>query len=478
MTQTVKHWKNYIAGTWCDATESLPVHNPATAEVAATVACASIEDVDRAMQAARACVQSRCLVRERPAQRAALMQRIAREIHALVDEAAEVLVMENGKTLEDARAEFLESARYFEYYGGMADKIEGKSIPLGDDYIDYTVYEPVGVSVQIIPWNFPPSIAARSLAPALAAGNAVVIKSPEVSPLAITYLAIACERAGLASGALSILCGVGNVVGDALVRHPETNQIVFTGSVVTGQHILRAAAERATPCVMELGGKSAAVVFPDADLDQLMDSVKWGIFFNAGQVCSAMSRMLVHEDIYPELVDRVATFAQSLTLGDGIDNADITPLVSQIQQEAVLNMCQAASHEGARLVTGGIKPERHGYFIEPTVFADVTPEMSLFGTEVFGPVLAMTPFSTEQEAWDLANATDYGLVAGVFTQDLQRSLRATQQLRAGQIFVNEWYAGGIETPFGGIGLSGFGREKGQEAIYSYVQTKNVAIRLG
>ena len=482
MNHTGKHWKNYIAGKWCDASESLNVHNPANGKVIATIACASLEDVDKAMQAARACVKSRELISRRPASRAELMHRIAREIHALADDAAEVLVMENGKSLDDARAEFLEAARYFEYYGGMADKIEGKSIPLGDDYVDYTVYEPMGVSVQIVPWNFPPSIAARSLAPALASGNAVVIKSPEVSPLAMTYLATACERAGLPEGALSILCGVGAVVGDALVRHPDTNQIVFTGSVPTGQAILRAAADRATPCVMELGGKSAAVVFPDADLDQLMNSVKWGIFFNAGQVCSAMSRMLVHRDIYNEVVERVTTFAQSLRAGNGMDNPDVTPLVSKVQQEQVLRMCELAREQGARQMTGGEKPnnkdiDSNGYFLEPTVFADIDPSMNIFNTEVFGPVLAMTPFDTEAEAWALANATDYGLVAGVFTKDLGRSLRATQQLHAGQIFVNEWYAGGIETPFGGIGLSGFGREKGQEAIYSYVQTKNVAIRL-
>lgn len=480
MKHVAKRWKNYIAGQWRDSDDSLDIHNPANGEIIASMACATLQDVDQAMDAAHACVASRIMISQRPAKRTELMLRIAREIHSLVDEASEVLVMENGKSLEDARAEFLEAARYFEYYGGMADKIEGKSIPLGDDYVDYTVYEPMGVSVHIVPWNFPPSIAARSLAPALAAGNAVVMKSPEVSPLAMTYLATACERAGLPKGALSILCGVGPVVGDALVRHRHTNQIVFTGSVPTGQAILRAAADRATPCVMELGGKSAALVFPDADLEQLMASVKWGIFFNAGQVCSAMSRMLVHRDIYDAVVDRVTAFAQSLQAGDGMDNPDITPVVSKTQQDQVLGMCATAREQGARPMTGGNQPaeaNENGYFVAPTVFADVDPSMQIFSTEVFGPVLAMTPFDTEEEAWELANATDYGLVAGVFTQDIGRSLRATQRLRAGQIFVNEWYAGGIETPFGGIGLSGFGREKGQEAIYSYVQTKNVAIRL-
>ena len=336
---------------------------------------------------------------------------------------------------------------------------------------------PVGVSAQIVPWNFPVDICGRSLAPALAAGNAVVVKSPEISPLAMTWLVTACQRAGLPAGALNLVCGYGHEAGAALVAHDDIDQIVFTGSVATGQSILRTAAERAIPSVMELGGKSAAVVFPDADMDQLLSSVKWGIFFNAGQVCSAMSRLLVHRDIYSEVVERVTALAQSQQLGAGLDNAELTPVASQRQQQQVLSMCNRAVEEGARLVTGGQAPERDGYFVEATVFADVTPEMSLFRDEVFGPVIAITPFDTEEEAWALANGTDFGLVAGVFTHDLTRTMRATRALKAGQVFVNEWYAGGIETPFGGIKLSGFGREKGQEALYSYVNTKNIAIRV-
>jgi len=359
----------------------------------------------------------------------------------------------------------------------MADKIEGKSIPLGDDYVDYTIYEPVGISAQIVPWNFPVDICARSLAPALAAGNAVIVKSPEITPLAMTWLVTACQRAGLPKGALSMLNGPGREIGAALVAHPDINQIVFTGSVPTGQSILRAAAERAVPSVMELGGKSAAVVFADADMTQLLDSVRWGIFFNAGQVCSAMSRLLVQREVYDEVVQRVTELAQSLRIGKGLDNAELTPVVSEAQQQQVLRICDQAVAEGASLMTGGKAPENMpGYFVQPTVFADVRPDMTLFSEEVFGPVIAITPFDTEEEAWALANGTDFGLVAGVFTHDLTRTLRATRELKAGQVFVNEWYAGGIETPFGGIKLSGFGREKGQEALYSYVNTKNVAIR--
>lgn len=472
MPKQEKHWQNFIAGQWCDAERYIEVVNPATAEVFASVACASDDDINRAMSAARACVVKGELTRCRPIERAALLRRIANEIRSLQEQGAELLVLENGKCLADAREEFAVAARYFDYYAGMADKIEGKSIPLGDSYVDFTYYEPMGVSVQIVPWNFPVDVCARSLAPALAAGCAVVVKSPENTPLAMTMLALACERAGLPVGALSLLCGYGSEAGAALVVHPEVDQIVFTGSVLTGQTILRAAAQRATPCVMELGGKSAAVVFADADLDELIESVRWGIFFNAGQVCSAMSRMLVQREIYDTVVARVTEFAENMAS----DNS-FTAVISAEQKARVLAMCDRAVSEGARLKTGGNSQDRAGYFVAPTVFCDVSPDSELFQQEVFGPVLAITPFDTEEEAWALANATDYGLVAGVFTHDLGRAMRASKALRAGQVFVNEWYAGGIETPFGGVGLSGFGREKGQEALYSYVRTKNVAIRV-
>ena len=477
-TQT--HWKNYIAGEWCDSANSLSIINPATGKVFATIACADLQDAEKAVDAARTCADSGILTKDKPATRVTLMLKIAENIRALAEEGAELLVRENGKSLSDARTEFANAARYFEYYGGMADKIEGKSIPLGDDYVDYTVYEPVGVSAQIVPWNFPVDLCARSLAPAIAAGNAVIVKSPENTPLAMTLLINACEKAGFGrdktKGALSLLCGIGSEVGAALVSNPKVDQIVFTGSVPTGQHILKGAAENATPCVMELGGKSAAVVFSDVDKQQFLDSVAWGIFFNAGQVCSAMSRILVHEDIYEEIVADIEKLANSLSINSG-EMVELTPVASQDQHQHVLSMCNQAVAQGARLVTGGKALDKDGFYIQPTVFADIKPEMTIFLNEVFGPVVSITPFKTEEDAYALANGTDFGLVAGVFTNDLSRTMRATKALKAGQIFVNEWFAGGIETPFGGIKMSGFGREKGQEALYSYVNTKNIAIRV-
>ncbi|OWJ93424.1 aldehyde dehydrogenase [Pseudomonas sp. A46] len=472
------HWLNFIDGQWTDSEGRLDVNNPGTTERVATVAQASVADAEQALQAARRCADSGELTRARPAQRVAWLLEIAAQIRAVTEEGAWVLCQENGKSLRDARDEFVEAARYFEYYAGMADKIEGTSIPLGNGYMDFTVYDPMGVSLQIVPWNFPVSICARSLAPALAAGNAVVIKSPELSPLSLCVLLKAIERAGLPRGAVNLICGRGREVGAYLAGHRDVDQIVFTGSVGTGQSILRSAAEHAIPSVMELGGKSAALVFPDADREQLLASVRNGIFFNAGQVCSAMSRLLVQRTVYEEVVAEVVAMAEGLKVGLGQDDPDLTPVISAAQLEGIQALCRRAQEEGAVVATGGeaISGLR-GHYMAPTVFRDVSPDMEIARTEVFGPVLAVIPFDSEEEAIAIANGTEFGLVAGVFTQDLNRALRCARRLCAGQVFVNEWYAGGIETPFGGVGLSGFGREKGQEALYSYVRTKNLALRI-
>jgi acyl-CoA reductase-like NAD-dependent aldehyde dehydrogenase len=428
------------------------------------------------MAAARRVVKQGLLSDVRPAVRTEWMLKAAAAIREMVDEGGLVACRENGKSLQDAKDEFLESARYFEYYAGMADKLEGTSIPLGKDYVDFTQYVPFGVSVQVVPWNFPVSICARSLAPALAAGNAVVIKSPEISPLAMTLLIKAIEKAGFPKGTINLLCGKGSVVGSHLVQHQDVDQIVFTGSVPTGQRILKDSAQRATPSVMELGGKSAAIALKDVSLETLLQSVQVGIFFNAGQVCSAMSRLLIQKERYEEVKAAVVKMAQGLTIGQGESQPDITPLVSADQQARVLEMIEQAKVDGANILTGGYAPDLSGYFVAPTVI-EATPDMRIAQEEVFGPVLVITPFETEQEAIEIANGTDFGLVAGVFGESLNQTLRVAQQLRGGQVFINEWFAGGIETPFGGVGLSGFGREKGQEAIYSYVQTRNIAIRL-
>jgi aldehyde dehydrogenase (NAD+) len=338
------YWRNFVDGRWVDAREGRrrTVLDPATAGPLAEVALGSARDIDDAVAAARRCVESRALVSVRPVERLRWVTGIGRELAARRDRAAHVLSRDSGKALSEAYTEVDGAIRYFEYYGALADKLEGAYIPLGDGYVDYTVLVPHGVSAHIIPWNYPAEMVGRGVAPALAAGNAVVVKAPELDPLGCHVIAEAVEAAGLPDGAFNLITGDGADAGAALVRHPGVDQIVFTGSVETGRSILHAAADRIVPTLMELGGKSAAVVFDDADLDALVDSTRWGIFSNAGQVCSAMSRMIVTPAVHDEIVDRVSTLGKGLRVGAGIDDAELTPVVSPRQLERVMGFTDRA----------------------------------------------------------------------------------------------------------------------------------------
>ncbi|MDO6522363.1 aldehyde dehydrogenase family protein [Shimia thalassica] len=476
------YWQNYIDGTWVDGGAGrIDVFNPGTGEKLAEQALADVSDVDRAVMAAQRVHVSGALADLRPVERGRMVQAMGHYLLEQIDEIAKVLTLEQGKPLWEARIEIEGAARYFEYYGNQAETVEGRSIPLGKGYFDFTTYEPFGVSAQIIPWNYPVEMTARSLSAALATGNACVIKTPELTPLSNAWLAHAAEAVGLPKGAVNILCGLGNEAGAALSAHPHINQIVFTGSVPTGVAIATAAAKNVVPCVLELGGKSAAIVHNDADLEAFENDVRWGIYFNAGQVCSAMSRVIVHESVHDELVERMVGVAQSLLVQPGIDQLEFGPtmgaMVSEGQRDRAANMVGEAHAEGAHVATGGRKMNIPGAFLEPTIMTNVTPDMTIANEEVFGPVLSVLKFSSDEDAIKIANGTPYGLVGGVFTRDLDRATTAARQLRAGQVFVNEWYAGGVETPFGGYGKSGYGREKGREALWNYVQTKNVAIKL-
>ncbi len=482
MAQEIRdYWQNYIDGEWVDGAAGgrIVLENPATGAPLAEIAEATAADVDTAVAAARKSFNARTLTNMRPSARGQLMFEVARCLTEMADEIALVECLDNGKSLSGGRNEALAAARYFSYYGGAADKLEGRMIPLGEGYVDYTIPAPYGVSAQIVPWNFPLQIAARSVACALATGNTVVLKSPEISPLSIALLAEACDRAGVPAGCVNIICGYGAEAGAAMVSHGDVDHIVFTGSLATGQSILRAAAERVIPCVMELGGKSAGIVYADADLDQAARSTAAGIFSHAGQVCSAQSRLVVHRSVHDELVERLVAKAEALSIGPGIDGCDLGPLISAPQRDKVEGFCLGAVQAGATAATGGRRVEdQPGYFMQPTVFTGVSPDMTIAQEEVFGPVIAVLPFDDDDEAIDIANGTDFGLVAGVYTKDLDRAHQTADRLTAGQIFVNEWFAGGVETPFGGTKRSGYGREKGQEALLNYVQTKNVAIKLG
>lgn len=483
MSAVQELYKNYINGQWVEGgAGTLAVDNPNTGEALSLQASADSSDVDRAVQAASAVRENRSLADLRPIERARMIQKMSAYISANKDRVASLLTLESGKPLWESEIEVDSAARFLEFYGNQAESVEGKSIPLGASYFDFTTYEPYGVSGQIIPWNFPLEITARGIGPALATGNAVVVKTPELDPLSHFIFGEAAEAAGFPAGAVNILCGHGAEAGAALTAHPGVGQVVFTGSVQTGTAVAVAAARRVVPCVLELGGKSAGIVYPDADRQKVLDSVRWGIYFNAGQVCSAFSRMLVHESIHDEMVERVSELAKGLSVGHGMERpafgANMGAMVSDAQRARAEGICQRAEAEGARAVTGGRRLNQSGYFFEPTVFDGVTPEMNIAQEEVFGPVISVMKFSEDDEAIRMANDTDYGLVAGVFTKDLDRATAAAQRLQAGQIYVNEWYAGGVETPFGGFGKSGYGREKGREALYNYVQTKNIGIALG
>ncbi len=474
-------WPHFIDGRFVKGHGGrLTVYNPADGSAIAEVAAADAEDINSAVSAARACHERGDLRGMRPVEIGRMVRGIGNYLTERRDEIATLLTLESGKPYWESLIEIDGAARYFEYYGNQAETMEGRSIPLGNGYLDFTLHEPMGVSAQIIPWNYPIEMAARGISAALATGNSVVIKTPELDPLSSSYLAEAALAAGFPNGAVNILCGEGEVAGAALAAHSEINQIVFTGSVETGISVAKAAAGNVVPAVLELGGKSAAIVMADADLDQVMDSMRWGIFFNAGQVCSAMSRVIAHESVHDEIVARASSLADSLSVGPGMDRrefgANMGAMISEGQRNRAEAMCHDAVSSGARAVTGGHRLNREGSFLAPTVFDQVTPDMVIAQEEVFGPVLSVLKVSDDDEAIHVANGTNYGLVGGVFTRDIDRAMHVCRHMRAGQVFVNEWFAGGVETPFGGYGKSGYGREKGREALLNYVQTKNIAIK--
>jgi aldehyde dehydrogenase (NAD+) len=473
------YWQNYIGGQWVDgAGGRIVVEDPATAQPIAEIARADAADVDRAVQAARACVESGALTDLRPGVRGRMLMKVGAELRRRADEIAPVLTHESGIQYDEALDEVEVTARYFEYYAGLTDKIEGRYIPLGKGLVDYTIPEPHGVSAHIIPWNFPPELAARGMGPALAVGNAVVVKSPELDPLAMTFIAEACEVAGFPPGAVNILAGYGHDCGAALTSHPGVDQVVFTGSVQTGRAVAMAAAQRLIPAVVELGGKSAGIVLPDADLKQVVSSVKSGIFYFAGQVCSAQSRLLVPRSRHDEIVGELSKMVQTLSIGPGIDNHFLTPVISARQLSRVEELVQSGFAEGAHAVTGGGRAQGlAGHFMQPTLLVNVKPGMRVMQEEIFGPVLSIYQYDTVEEAIRVANGTQYGLCAGIFTKDLDRAHSIARRLVAGQVYINQWFAGGIETPFGGVRNSGYGREKGQEAVLSYIRTKNVGVRI-
>lgn len=451
--------------------------DPSTREPFAEIRECTPEEVAAAVGAARGALRDPQW--RRPADRATALRELARGIEA---EAAELAVLESrdtGKPLAQARADVKVTVDYFDFYAGAADKIRGTSIPLGPDFIDYTVREPWGVCAQVIPWNYPMQVLARCAAPALAAGNTVVVKPSELGSVTPRRIAdIATER-GLPAGALGVVTGHGPV-GEALVADRGVDFVTFVGSATVGRVVAAVCAERLVPVQLELGGKSPNVVFADADLDRAAPVIVRSLLQNAGQSCSAGSRLLVDARVRDALLERVLARMRAVRIGPGGEDPDLGPLVSERQLERARTMLARALEAGAELLLGGGAPPglEDGWYLEPTVIVGVGPGQEIFEEEVFGPVLAVTEFEDEEHAVELANATPYGLVTGIWTRDISRGHRVAAEISAGQIYVNGFgVAGGIELPFGGMKRSGYGRGKGLEALESYTQIKNVCVAL-
>ena len=453
--------------------------NPATGEVLAKVAEAGVEDVDAAVRSARAAFEG-AWGHMKASERGALLLKLAELIRRDEDELVRLESLDSGKPVSAIRRQDLPAVLdTLTYYAGMADKINGQVIPARPDALTYTVREPLGVVGAIIPWNFPLMIGMWKIAPALACGCTVVLKPAEITPLTALKIGELALEAGFPAGVLNVVPGFGATAGAALVDHPDVDKITFTGSPGVGRQILRGAAGNLKRVTLELGGKSANIIFPDADLDSASKAAASGIFFNTGQVCSAGSRIIVHESVYDEVVERLVARAKSMRLGDPRETStSMGPLVSATQMKRVLDYIDIGVREGAQVATGGTRHGDIGYFVEPTVFAGVKHEMRISQEEIFGPVAAVIPFKDDEEAIRLANGTSYSLAAGVWSGDIGRVHRFTRRLKAGTVWVNTYGPTDVRLPWGGMRDSGFGREHGDAAIENFTEAKAVWINTG
>jgi aldehyde dehydrogenase (NAD+) len=472
-----------VNGDWREASggATIAVVNPSDGASFAELARGTAADVDAAVAAARAALDGDW--GRMPAfERGRILNRIGQLVLEHVDELARLEAQDVGKPLRQAKADALALARYFEFYGGAADKVHGTTIPYHAGYTVLTLREPHGVTGHIIPWNYPMQILGRSVGAALAMGNACVLKPGEDASLTALELGRLTLAAGLPPGALNIVPGYGEEAGAALAAHPGIDHVSFTGSRAVGCLVQQAAAQHGCPVTLELGGKSPQLVFADADLDQALPFIVNGAIQNAGQTCSAGSRLLVEDRVYDEVVGQVAERFHTLDVGAAERDLDCGPLINGAQLERVQGYLRRAIQDRVLLLAEGkIAPNtpEGGFFVKPTLLGEVPPEHPLAQEEIFGPVLVALRFNDEDDAIRIANGTPYGLVAGVWTRDGARQMRLARALKAGQVFVNNYGAGGgVELPFGGMKGSGFGREKGFEALYGFSTVKTVAIRHG
>ncbi|MBD1381507.1 aldehyde dehydrogenase family protein [Bacillus sp. IB182487] len=472
----------YRNGEWVESLDkqTIQVLNPADLSMIASVPRGKSGDIDEAVMAAKTAFFSKEWKQFKPHERGYVLFELAQKIRENKEELARLETLDVGKPLKQSLSDVDAAARYFEFYAGMADKIMGETIPIENGILDYTVREPIGVTAHIVPWNYPIQISARSAAAAIAAGNAVVMKPAEDTPLTSLKLAEYFDRTNLPKGIFNVITGYGWEAGAALSSHPDINHVTFTGSQQTGRAVMEAAAKNIVPVTLELGGKSPNLLFADCELEEAVEWVVKSIIQNAGQTCSAGSRLLVEASIKDEVVAKIKERFEALTIGPGIRDYDLGPIISQKQYERIQSFIDLAEKE-ATIITGGkrisIEGNENGCYMSPTLIEGVDPDSELAKEEIFGPVLTVFPFETEEEAVYLANNTPYGLVTGIWTMNSKKAHRVADQVQSGQVFINNYgAAGGIQMPFGGYKRSGFGREKGLEALKNYTQLKNVALK--
>ncbi|TGO37213.1 hypothetical protein BHYA_0103g00360 [Botrytis hyacinthi] len=471
----------FINNEWVKGVDgkTFEVINPATEEVITSVHEATEKDVDIAVAAARKAYEGEWR-KVTPEGRGKLLAKLADLVEKNADLLAAVESLDNGKAISMAKGDVAAVAGCLRYYGGWADKIEGKVIDTDPEYFTYTKQEPIGVCGQIIPWNFPLLMWSWKIGPAVATGNTVVLKTAEQTPLSALVAANLIKEAGFPPGVVNIISGFGKIAGAAIASHMDVDKVAFTGSTVVGRQIMKAAAgSNLKKVTLELGGKSPNIVFNDADIENAISWVNFGIFFNHGQCCCAGSRVYVQDGIYDKFVERFKARAIANKVGDPFHHETFQgPQVSQLQYDRIMGYIDEGKKSGATIVTGGERHGDKGYFIQPTIFSDVTEDMKIMQEEIFGPVCSIAKFSTEEEIIKIGNGSNYGLASAVHTQNLNTALRVSNALKAGTVWVNCYNMLHHQVPFGGYKESGIGRELGEAALSNYTQTKSVRIRLG